>query len=231
MASKPFVAQRAAFLPARGAVQRRGHLQIRAALSRQAKEEQVARLEALFAQSSVVVGLKYQGLSVKQLQEFRRMLPKDTTLLVVKNTLLKLAAERVEGWGELKAAAKGDNAWLFMGEESIAESVKAYVAAEAKAKEALPKEEREASTLLGVSGGVMDTKLLSALEVRKLKDLPTKQELIATIARLINQLPTKVARGINQVPTKLAYGVKALADGQDDKSALVGDVFPKPEAA
>lgn len=65
------------------------------------------------------------------------------------------------------------------------------------------------------------------LEVKKLEKLPTKQELIATIARLINQVPTKVARGINQVPTKLAYGVKALADGDDNKEAVVGDVFPK----
>jgi large subunit ribosomal protein L10 len=43
------------------------------------------------------------------------------------------------------------------------------------------------------------------------------------------QVPTKVARGINQVPTKLAYGVKALADGDDNKEAVVGDVFPKAE--
>ena len=67
--------------------------------------------------------------------------------------------------------------------------------------------------------------------VKKLESMPTKLELIATIARLINQVPTKVARGINQVPTKLAYGVKALADGDDNKELVVGDLFPKPESA
>ena len=137
----------------------------------------------------------------------------------------------------------------------------------------------------------MDGKALDYLAVKRLEKLPTKQELYATIARLLNQvrpayagpaaaaprraaaassawpccasrpcprqralpahvgptlltplpplptaatrphpprqLPTKVARGINAVPSKVAYGVKALADGDDDKSKVVGDVFPK----
>lgn len=43
-------------------------------------------------------------------------------------------------------------------------------------------------------------------QVRRLESLPTKQELIATIARLLNQLPIKVARGINQVRTLCQLG-------------------------
>lgn len=45
------------------------------------------------------------------------------------------------------------------------------------------------------------------------------------------QVPTKVARSINQVPARVAYGVKALADGDDNKEAVVGEVYPKAEAA
>ncbi len=41
------------------------------------------------------------------------------------------------------------------------------------------------------------------------------------------QVPTKVAVAIKQVPVKVAYGIKALADGDEDKQKLVGDVFPK----
>ena len=41
------------------------------------------------------------------------------------------------------------------------------------------------------------------------------------------QVPTKVAVAIKQVPTKLAYGIKALADGDDNKELIVGDLFPK----
>lgn len=36
-----------------------------------------------------------------------------------------------------------------------------------------------------------------------------------------------MAIAIKQVPSKLAYGIKALADGDDDTSLIVGDIFPK----
>lgn len=42
------------------------------------------QLEGLLQSSAVVVGLRYQGLTVKQLQEFRRSLPKESKMLVCK---------------------------------------------------------------------------------------------------------------------------------------------------
>lgn len=74
-------------------------------------------LEELLGKSAVVVGLRYQGLTVKQIQEFRRSLPADTKLLVCKNTLMRVAVDKTEGWESLKPATKGDNAWLFVNEE------------------------------------------------------------------------------------------------------------------
>ena len=44
------------------------------------------------------------------------------------------------------------------------------------------------------------------------------------------QVPTRVAVAIKQVSVKLAYGIRALADGDDNKDLLVGDVFPKAAA-
>ena len=44
------------------------------------------------------------------------------------------------------------------------------------------------------------------------------------------QVPTRVAVSIKQVPTKVALGVKALADGDDNKEALVSDILPKAAA-
>jgi large subunit ribosomal protein L10 len=87
------------------------------AITRQRKEETVEVLEGLLAKSAVVVGLRYQGLTVKQLQDFRRSLPADSKMLVCKNTLMRVACDKVGGWDELKPATKGDNAWLFVNEE------------------------------------------------------------------------------------------------------------------
>ena len=45
------------------------------------------------------------------------------------------------------------------------------------------------------------------------------------------QVPTNLAKGIKLVPIKLARGVKQLADGDDNKEAIVSDIFPKPAEA
>lgn len=204
--------------------------QVSAALSRTGKEETLAKLVPLLQSSSVVVGLRYQGLTVKQMQELRASLPKEgAKLMVCKNTLLRRAADEVEGWADLKTAAKGDNAWLFVQEEQVADSIKAYMAYQDKVKEGVPKEERDAVTVLTVSGGAMSGAPLTQADMKRLKNLPNKQELIATIARLIKQVPTRVAVSVKQVPTKVALGIKALADADDDKSKIVGDVC-KPSA-
>ena len=42
------------------------------------------------------------------------------------------------------------------------------------------------------------------------------------------QVPTKIAVSIKQIPAKVAFGVKALADGDDNKNAIISDIFPKP---
>jgi large subunit ribosomal protein L10 len=203
-----------------------------AALSRQGKEETLSKLVPLLESSTVVVGLRYQGLSVKQMQEFRASLPQDgAKLLVCKNTLLRRAADEVEGWSDLKSAAKGDNAWLFIQEEFVADSIKAYVKFQDKVKEGVPKDQRDSFVPLTVTGGAMSGNAIGPADIQRLKNLPNKKELIATIARLIKQVPTKVAVSVKQVPTKLAYGIKALADADDDTSKVVGDVLPATETA
>ena len=45
------------------------------------------------------------------------------------------------------------------------------------------------------------------------------------------QVPTNLAKGVKLVPIKLARGVKQLAEGDDNKEAVVSDIFPKPAEA
>lgn len=221
--SPAFRPSTAAFVASPRQVQQRGVLQIRSALSRQRKEETVESLVQKMEGSAVVFGMRFKHIDVKTIQKFRKQMPSE--VLVCKNTLMRIACDRVEGWSELKEATKGDNLWVFVKEDTIAESVKAYLAFEKEQTMKIPKDERDkGAKATEVSGAVMDGKYLTAQEFVQLEKLPTKQELMATVARLIKQVPTKVAIGIKQVPTKLAYGVKAMADADDNKEALVADV-------
>lgn len=207
--------------------QRLSSLQVHNALSKGDKVVTVEKLVNAFESSTVVFGVRFKNLSVKQQQQFRSGFPESTKIIVCKNTLLRIAADKVEGWSDLKQATNGENAWVFVQEDAIKESVKAFLTFEEALVKALPKDKKDTKPT-DISGGVLDGDFLTYEDVKKLEKLPTKKELYATIARLIKQVPTKVAVSIKQVPTKLAYGVKALADADEDTSKLVGDVLPKP---
>lgn len=45
------------------------------------------------------------------------------------------------------------------------------------------------------------------------------------------QIPLNMAISIKLVPTKLGWAIAHLADGDENKDLLVGDVFPKASAA
>ena len=206
----------------------RGASVVRAALSRKGKEETLEKLADAFSSSAVVFGVRFRGVSVKDVEGLRRALPPTAKMVVCKNTLLRLAAERAgEGWEEVRPATRLENAWVFADEDAISGSVKAYLDFEKKLLEPIPKEERAAANVTGISGAVFEGKFLDGTEAKKLATMPTKQELMQRIAVLIKKVPTKLAVSINAVPRKVALGVKALADGDDDKTKLVGDVFPK----
>jgi large subunit ribosomal protein L10 len=68
------------------------------------------------------------------------------------------------------------------------------------------------------------------VQFKRCENLPTKLQLITTIARMLKQPAQKIAVGVKQVPSKLAYGIKALSELDEDKSKVVGDVA-KPKAA
>lgn len=228
--SSAFMPSTAAFVASPRLGQRhRGSLQVRNALSRQRKVETLETLEKKMGSSAVVFGMRFKGIDVKTIQQFRKEMPCE--VLVCKNTLMRIACERVEGWSELKQAANGDNLWVFVEEDKISEGVKAYLDFEKKLLAATTKDQKEAGFKpTEVSGAVMDGKYLSPAEFKNLEKLPTKTEMMATVARLIKQVPTKVAVSVKQVPTKLAFGIKAMADADENKESLVGDVC-KPKTA
>lgn len=215
--------------PAPVAGARRGALAgPQAALSRPAKEATVTKLTEAFESASVVFGVRFQGVSVKSMESLRRALPPSAKLIVCKNTLVRRAAAAAGNWEALTPATSLENAWVFAPEDAIAGSVKAYLDFEKALHADLTKEEKEAKVKrTDVSGAVMEAAFLDSKALRSLKDMPTKLELITRIAVLIKKVPTKVALAINAVPTKVGRGVQALADGDDDKTKLVGDVFPK----
>lgn len=206
-------------------------LKVECAINRATKEKRVAELTEALEKSDVAFGVRYNKISVKKFESFRRSLPADVKLFVAKNTLLKQAVSKVGGWDPLVEGLKLENAWVFASDDAIPGAVKAFLDFEKALLEPIPKPERAKFKLTDISGGCMGGNKLDSAAVRKLEKLPTKKQLIGAVAIMVKKVPTKVAVAIKQVPVKLAYGIKALADGDDNKELLVGDVFPKAAAA
>lgn len=65
------------------------------AISRATKEKRVAELTEALETSDVAFAVRYNKISVKNFESFRRALPADAKLYVAKNTLMKQAVSRV----------------------------------------------------------------------------------------------------------------------------------------
>jgi large subunit ribosomal protein L10 len=170
------------------------------------------------------------------MESLRRGLPDTSSVAVAKNSLMRVAVRETPGWSELEAkGCEGDNAWIFVGEDGIADTVKFWNKfsgdLEKAAQASAPKGSTKAiAAPTSVTCAVMDGKYMTPAELKRCESLPTKLQLITTVARMLKQPARKVAVGVSMVPRKIAYGVKALADLDEDKSKLVGDVA-KPKAA
>lgn len=134
----------------------------------------------------------------------RRALPEGSHLVVAKNTLLRKAVEGTK-FAPMSQASKGMNAWLFV-DENVAPTMKAV--------KNLTKVWEKAGKTVGFNGACMDGQFISASAIAPLENLPTKLDLIAQIARGINQVPTKLARGTKGTASKLGYAVQAISEGK-----------------
>ena len=75
----------------------------------EAKRETVAELREELANARTMIVSEYRGLKVKEIAEIRRALRKqDVTYRVVKNRLLRIAAERLGRRGPQPAAHRSD---------------------------------------------------------------------------------------------------------------------------
>jgi len=180
----------------------------------QEKKEIVADLKEILSESSLALIIEYQGLSVAEISDLRnRLRPTGTICKRTKNTLMRIAIEEDKQWQPMTQYLQDSSVFLLVKEE-IKDAIKAY------------EEFQKATKKTEIRGGVMEGQALTIDEVKALKEMPSKQELMARIAGSlnavatglavgINQVPTKLAKGINEVPSSLVRAVKAVSEKED----------------
>lgn len=169
----------------------------------------VDRLER--AQLTIVAD--YRGLSVAQLQDFRtRLRTSESEFRVTKNTLLRIAAERV-GIEGLEEHLEGPTAVLFAFGD---------VVAPAKAVADFARTSR----ILQVKSGVMNGQVLNAAEVDAIATLPPREELIGKLVGMLASPMARVVGVLNGPARSVAYLANARIEqlgGVDEVEAEAAD--------
>lgn len=167
--SNPFAPQKTLTL-----TPRRRPLTVRSAISRTKKEQTVETLKQNLDSCHLLAGIRYKGLTVKQLQDLRRLLPESVTLIIAKNTLVGKAIEGTQ-WESLKPCMKGMNAWMFVKTEEIPEALKPYRAFQKEKK----LEEND------FTGAVFEGRFYGPDEFKVLETMPSRAEIYAKLLGVV----------------------------------------------
>ena len=141
------------------------------AISKDKKNTLVADLTALLSDSKMVVYAKYQGLTVAELQELRKMAREaGVKIKVVKNRLVKVAMKEIAAYKDTDASGLTGQLLYALGTDEDFDAAKVLTK--------FAKTHNKMELIGGFNGeGVA----LSTEEVKSLGSLPTKNELIAQV--------------------------------------------------
>jgi large subunit ribosomal protein L10 len=137
-------------------------------MARPDKAAAVAELTDRFSNSAGAVLTEYRGLTVTALKNLRRSLGDDATYAVSKNTLTTIAA-RQAGIEGIEDHLVGPTAIAFIDGDpvTVAKGLRDF---------------GRANPLLVIKGGVLDGKVLTSDDIKKLADLESREVLLAKMA-------------------------------------------------
>jgi large subunit ribosomal protein L10 len=169
-------------------------------VDRAEKRKLVSTLNEAWKDTGVIVVAHYTGMTVAQMTDYRKRVREGGgQVKVAKNRLAKLALK--------DTVAEGVSA-LLKGQTCLAYSADPVAAAKISVRYA-----RENDKLV-ILGGSMGTTLLDLSGVRALAELPTLDELRATLISLLNAPATKIARVLQEPGAKLARVLQAKSKAE-----------------
>lgn len=166
----------------------------------------MAELAEKLQRSTVAIFTDYRGLDVQTMTELRKQLRQGgIEYRVVKNTLMRLAAQRANVAG-VDVMLTGPTAIAFNPADPVAP---AKILSEfAKKNEALQ-----------IKGGVLNGKVLDAEGVRKLAELPSREELLAQLLMRMQGPLYGLAYVLQGTLQKLVLALDAVRRQKEQASA------------
>ena len=157
------------------------------------RAEKAVRIETLkneISSAPLVALVDYKSVTVEQVNSIRRTFEsKGLTYRVEKNTLINRAVQDTDMEG-LSSFLSGMTGVVISSEDAIAS---------AKAIRSVVSEFKGSTFVL--KGGFFDGDILDAQQIDKVADLPSKEELLSTLLRTIQEGPRQVL-GVIQGPAR-----------------------------
>jgi large subunit ribosomal protein L10 len=157
-------------------------------MNREQKTLFVENVQTRFADAPLVILTDFKGSTVAQLQHLRRACGEaGAEFQIVKNTLCKLALAGTD-MESLAPHFRGNIAVVFSGEDAIATAK-------------LFKEQRQVNENLETRAGFFEGDLLDVGGVEMVATLPSREELLSTLLRTLQEGPRQVM-GVIQGPAR-----------------------------
>jgi len=159
------------------------------------KAQKVEEVTEQLNKSVSAIVVDYRGLTVEQVTDLRKQLrDAGVKMEVIKNKIMVRAAEKA-GYADMNDVFAGPTAVAFSEEDPVAPAK--ILANFAKTADALQ-----------LKGGMVEGKVATLEEIQEYATMPSREELLATIANLL-QAPVR----------NVAYAVKAVAEKGDEDAA------------
>jgi large subunit ribosomal protein L10 len=173
-------------------------------ISRERKEDLVAKLSDELSKSQALILADYRGLPTAELAGLRNRLRGKAGLHVVKNTLMSLALERA-GMPTPEDLLEGPTAIMFCYTD---------IAGPARMVNDFLKD-KEAK----IKGAIMGTQVLRGAEATALVNLPSRDQLFSLLLGTINAPSTQTAGVVAAGIRKVLYLLKARAEQLEKQPA------------
>jgi len=166
------------------------------------KAAQVDELTQKFEKAESVVFYDYRGLTVGEVSELRAQCREaGVEYKVIKNNLLRRAAKatNVDGLDDL---LKGPTA-VAIGYDDPVAGAKILVDFVKKTKKT------------EIKAGILSGNVVNLDEIKQLANLPSREQLIGTLAGVLNQPIAGLAMALNAIPSGLARSLNAVREQKE----------------
>lgn len=162
------------------------------------KLEKVSNLKQRIEGSEAILLTEYRGLTVQDATELRRALSEQAQFAVVKNTLMKRAADEA-GLADIESLLTGPTAVAFVKTDVIAAAKKVVDAA-------------KRFPALVIKGAWMEGRVLSGEEARGLADLDSREVMLSKLAGLMKSEMSRAAGMFQAVQSRFLGLLEAHRD-------------------